>query len=103
LYFVAFEPTYGLELWKTDGTDAGTVIVKNINTSGNSDPQQLTLSVNIPGDFDSDGNVDTTDLGIFRENWLTNNRAIDIAPSGGDGIVNMLDFAVFAANWLAGD
>lgn len=31
LYFVATSDTYGRELWKTDGTQAGTVIVKDID------------------------------------------------------------------------
>ena len=31
LYFVKFDATYGLELWKSDGTTGGTTIVKDIN------------------------------------------------------------------------
>ena len=31
LYFVGTDPTNGAELWKTDGTAAGTVLVKDIN------------------------------------------------------------------------
>ncbi|MGL4511848.1 MAG: ELWxxDGT repeat protein [Lacipirellulaceae bacterium] len=30
-YFMAFEPATGHELWKSDGTEAGTVLVKDIN------------------------------------------------------------------------
>ncbi len=35
VYFVANHPSYGVELWKTDGTTAGTVMVKDINTGPN--------------------------------------------------------------------
>ena len=31
VYFTAFDEINGRELWKSDGTDAGTVLVKDIN------------------------------------------------------------------------
>ncbi len=31
LFFVAFDEDHGVELWKSDGTEAGTVLVKDIN------------------------------------------------------------------------
>ncbi len=43
LFFSAGEITNGVELWKSDGTEAGTVLVKDISAgSGNSFPQALT-------------------------------------------------------------
>ncbi|MBK8659317.1 MAG: hypothetical protein IPN22_10740 [Bacteroidetes bacterium] len=33
----------GSELWVTDGTTAGTQMVKNINPSGSSNPENFTL------------------------------------------------------------
>lgn len=43
LYFNAGNGTYGGELWKSDGTDAGTILVKDINSgSTGSEPWYLT-------------------------------------------------------------
>src|SRR6266545_3021574 len=38
LFFVAKDGVHGWELWKTNGTRAGTVLVKDINPSGSSNP-----------------------------------------------------------------
>lgn len=41
-FFRAFTPEYGWELWKTDGTEAGTVLVKDISPGGgSSQPRNL--------------------------------------------------------------
>ncbi|MDH5447029.1 MAG: hypothetical protein OEY52_15890 [Gammaproteobacteria bacterium] len=40
-YFKAESKDSGTELWKTDGTEAGTVMVKEINQTGNSNPGQF--------------------------------------------------------------
>ncbi|MCY7274697.1 MAG: DUF4347 domain-containing protein [Phormidesmis sp. CAN_BIN44] len=43
VYFQAYDPTNGNELWKSDGTVAGTVLVKDINPGSNSSyPNNLT-------------------------------------------------------------
>jgi ELWxxDGT repeat protein len=41
LLFVAFTPATGAELWKTDGTATGTILVKDINPTGSSTPQRF--------------------------------------------------------------
>jgi ELWxxDGT repeat protein len=43
IFFTATDPERGTELWKTDGTTGGTVVVKDINQgSGSSSPSYLT-------------------------------------------------------------
>lgn len=44
LYFTATDGVDGAELWKSDGTEAGTTMVKNINASGDSNPSFLTVA-----------------------------------------------------------
>jgi ELWxxDGT repeat protein len=41
-YFTANDTHHGIELWKTDGTREGTVMVKDINPNGSSSPGNLT-------------------------------------------------------------
>ena len=43
LFFSAYTAEGGRELWKSDGTEAGTTLVKDINAgTGSSNPQDLT-------------------------------------------------------------
>ena len=42
LYFSAYDTTFGRELWKSDGTASGTMMVKDINSVGSSSPGPFT-------------------------------------------------------------
>jgi ELWxxDGT repeat protein len=43
VYFVSTDGTNGYELWKSDGSAAGTMMVKDIYVGGNSFPSDLTV------------------------------------------------------------
>ena len=62
-------------------------------------PVDLQISLGIRGDLDVDGTVDSVDLIMMADEWLTSGVLADIEPAGGDGIVNLQDFAVLASNW----
>jgi ELWxxDGT repeat protein len=64
-YFSADNGSNGMELWVTDGTEAGTMMLKNINPNGASSPHNLTVmngTLFFTADNGSDG----------RELWKTN-------------------------------
>ena len=61
LFFTANDGSSGMELWKSDGTAAGTVIVRDINPLGSASPQFLTAVGGTLFFFASDG-VSGTEL-----------------------------------------
>jgi hypothetical protein len=81
---------------------AGDVISQNpaAGTSAPSGgPVDLVISLGMRGDLDVDGTIDTDDLDIMADEWLTGGVLADIEPIGKDGIVNLLDLAVLASDW----
>jgi len=62
----------------------------------------LTVQVNVPADFDHDGDVDWADLAVFMASWLTQRGQPGYNPAcdfNDDGIVNFRDYTVFANEW----
>ena len=53
----------------------------------------------IPGDFDTDGDVDFNDLSVVAEYWLESNQPGCIADLDGDCDVDFIDFAILILNW----
>lgn len=74
VYFSASDGTHGIELWSSDGSDGGTVMVSDINTgAGDSYPQNL-VAVGTTLYFSADDNVNGRELWKFQ-------TQIDIGPS----------------------
>jgi len=71
----------------------------NIGAYGNTMQASMSLSNcgNI-ADLDKDGDVDWTDLGIFKNHWLMENIFIH-EDLNRDGYIRFDDYSVFADNW----
>ena len=70
LYFQATDGTNGAELWKSDGTASGTVMVKDINSVSSSSPADLTAVGNTLYFQATDGTYGAelyTNLGVYTE------------------------------------
>ena len=70
LYFVANDPDTGVELWSTDGTDANTVVVKDIWTGSNNSIPTSLVSFNGTLAFAASD-------GTNRELWFSDGTAIN--------------------------
>lgn len=70
LFFTAVDGDNDRELWKTDGTEGGTVRVANLNASGNSSPKQLTIM--------GDELFFTASDGVETQLWKTNGEVDNV-------------------------
>src|SRR6185295_16930613 len=101
LFFAANDDTHGVELWRSDGTPAGTKLVKDIYPGGSSSPSFL---MNVAGTlfFLADDGTHGTEL------WRSDGTAAgttlvkDILPgtgnSGPTSLTNVAGTLFFAAN-----
>ncbi|MFO0978627.1 MAG: ELWxxDGT repeat protein [Planctomycetaceae bacterium] len=95
LYFSAFESTIGTELWKSDGTVAGTVRLKDINPNGESWPSSLTVA----GDTLYFSAFDGNGAELWKTDGTTAGTVMvrDIAP----GNANAIDMTAPAPKFTA--
>ena len=74
LYFTAYDSVHGRELWKTDGTAAGTMLVKDINPgSADSTPLKLT---DVNGTLYFQANDGTNGVELWKSDGTPNGTVI---------------------------
>jgi len=82
LYFVAYSPNHGREVWKSDGTEAGTILLKDINPgTGFSNPADL-IAINGTLFFKARGSGGEE---VWKSDGTTSGTVLlkDISPGGG--------------------
>ncbi len=84
------------------GPISGTMVVippAGFLASAHADRGGVTVTIDgiaLPGDFDGDGVVGPTDLGLLLGGWGTTDPALDLS---GDGVVGAADLAILLGSW----
>ncbi len=102
LFFSGSQTDTGAELWRSDGTEAGTVLVKDIRTGTRGSAPSLLVNVNGIVYFAADDGVHSNEV------WRSNGTAagttlvVDTWPGGGSAIrgSSMRDFVNFNGKLL---
>ena len=100
VFFSALESVNGRELWKSDGTTAGTTIVKDIYPAGSSNPQHL---INVGGVVYFIANNNTNGYELWKSDGTTAGTVLvkDINPglanSNPDNLTNVNGTLFFSA------
>lgn len=93
LFFTADDGISGMELWKTDGTDAGTVIVSNIAANGSSSWPGQKISVGDTLYFTANDGISGYELWKSNGTYSGTSLVKDIVAGPSDGgVTNMLEF-----------
>jgi ELWxxDGT repeat protein len=88
-YFPGIDETHGYELWKSDGTEAGTMLLKDINSSGDSWCWDFTY-VNGKVFFSADDGTHGTEVWVSDGTEAGTKMVKDIHPgSGSSGPYNL--------------
>ena len=102
-FFSANNGTSGQELWMTDGTQAGTVLVKDINPGGgSSDPLSFTVLNNMVYFFANNGTnghefweTDGTAAGTVMVKDIMPGSGSSASPFGSNNIIIANDFSLY--------
>jgi ELWxxDGT repeat protein len=88
LYFMAQHGTTGNELWKSDGTSEGTVLVRDMRVGGSSSPDKLT---NVNGTLYFRANDGINGLELWKSDGTSEGTVLvrDIQAGGGSGPDNL--------------